>query len=522
MVAAVAGIGLVGAVTIGAPTLATAKTKATPSPLVKTSYGWLRGVGAGGADRFLGVPFAQPPVKSLRFKAPVAPRKWTGVRDATRQGPACLQFQPTGVRETQAVSEDCLYLDLYRPTGSKPGAKLPVLVWYHGGGWTQGTGVIYGGQRMAELTHSIVISTNYRLGALGYLALPALDAENPSVGSGNYATLDQIQVLKWVRQNIAAFGGDRKRVTIFGQSAGGGSVCTLLAVPRARGMFSRAVIESLGCSAGTPALASAETLSAKFAAAAGCPDLATQVACLRKAWAPNLITAEQTFTVRGEAYGTGLLPEQPAAAIAAGRWNKVPVIIGGVRNEGKLFIISNPDLTATQYTDQITATYGVKAPAVLANYPLSAYASPFYALAAVTTDSGIACDVNASASSFASQVTTFRYEFNDPTSPTLYGFQPPGIDMSSAHSAELAYLFNFTLGDRALTATQQKLSAQMMRYWADFARAANPNHKGLPTWPKFTTSSQKVLVLRPGGKDVVSTSIAAEHNCDFWAQLSTT
>jgi para-nitrobenzyl esterase len=431
----------------------------------------------------------------------VAPASWKGVRDATRQSAACLQFQPTGVRETQAVSEDCLYLDVYRPAGTKPGAKLPVLVWYHGGGWTQGTGVIYGGQTMASLTHSIVISTNYRLGALGYLALPALDAENPAVGSGNYATLDQIQVLKWVQKNIKAFGGDKKRVTIYGQSAGGGSVCSLLAAPSAKGLFSRAIIESLGCGLGTSAKA------------------ATQVACLRKAWAPALIDAAQTTSIGGEVYGDGLIPEEEGAAIADGHWNKVPVMIGGVRNEGKLFIINNPDLTAAEYTTQITATYGAKAPAVLAKYPLSAYPAPFYALAAVTTDSGIACAVDASAKLFTAAVPTFRYEFNDPTSPTLYGFQPAGIDMSNAHSAELAYLFNFTLGDRPLTATEKHLSVQMMKYWAAFARTGNPHVNGQPAWPKFTSTGQQTLVLRPTG-NTVATDIAAEHNCDFWAGLT--
>ncbi|MDX6229919.1 MAG: para-nitrobenzyl esterase [Frankiales bacterium] len=520
LVALVASAGLLGSATLAQPAAAASKAKAAPSPLVKTGNGWLRGVSAGGADRFLGVPFAAAPVKGLRFHAPVPHSSWKGVRDATRQSPACLQFQPTGVRETQAVSEDCLYLDLYRPAGTKPGAKLPVLVWYHGGGWTQGTGVIYGGQTMATLTHSIVISTNYRLGALGFLALPQLDAESPSVGSGNYATLDQIQVLKWVRQNINAFGGDKRRVTIFGQSAGGGSVCTLLASPKAKGLFSRAIVESLGCSLGTHSLAAAETTGSNFAKAAGCGDPAMQVACLRKAWAPALIDAAQTYNVAGETYGTGLVPEQPTAAIAAGHWNKVPVMIGGVRSEGKLFIISNPDLTAAQYTAQITATYGANAAAVLAKYPLSAYPSPFYALAAVTTDSGIACAVNASANQFAGATPTYRYEFNDPTSPTLYGFQPPGIDMSNAHSAELAYLFNFTLGDRPLTAKEKKLSAQMMKYWAAFARTGNPHVKGLPAWPKYTAATQKTLVLRPTGNSV-SSSIAAEHNCDFWATVST-
>jgi para-nitrobenzyl esterase len=488
-------------------------------PVVRTADGWLRGVSAGGADSFLGVPYAAPPIKDLRLRPPQPPARWNGVRDATRQGPACLQFQPTGVREDQAVSEDCLYLDVYRPSRTRPGARLPVLIWYHGGAWTQGTGVIYGGRTMAALTNSIVISTNYRLGALGFLALPQLDAENPRLGSGNYGTLDQIEALKWTRRTIADFGGDPDRVTIYGQSAGGGAVCTLLTSPLATGLFSRAIIQSLPCGAVTHPLAQAHQTGENYARASGCADPATAVACLRKAWAPNLIAAAQQIVVQGEVYGTGVLPENSVTALAAGRWNRVPVMIGNTRSEGKLFIIDQPNLTAAQYVAQIRETYGANADAVLARYPLSAYPAPFYALAAVVTDSGIACGVNDTANLLAGLTRTYRYEFNDPTSPTLYGFQPPGIDMSNAHSAELAYLFDFTLGDRPLTATQQQLSRQMTRYWAAFARTGDPNVSGQPTWPPFTRDTHRTLVLRPTG-NTVSTTIAEEHNCAFWTRIT--
>jgi para-nitrobenzyl esterase len=489
------------------------------APVLKTADGWLRGLSAGGADRFLGVPYAAPPIKNLRFRPPQPPVRWQGVRDATRQAPACLQFQPTGVREDQAVSEDCLYLDVYRPSRTQPGARLPVLVWYHGGGWTQGTGVIYGGQTMAALTHSIVISINYRLGPLGFLALPELDAENPRLGSGNYATLDQIEALRWTRRTIAAFGGDPGLVTVYGQSAGAGAVCTLLTSPLSRGLFSRAIIQSLPCGAATQPLAQAEQTGRDYARAAGCTDLAAVLTCLRSAWAPNLIAAEQHVLVRGEVYGTGVLPENSATALAAGRWNKVPAMIGNVRSEGKLFVIDRPQLTAAQYVEQVRATYGANADAVLARYPLAAYPAPFYALAAVTTDSGIACGVNATANLLAPLTRTYRYEFNDPTSPTLYGFQPAGIDMSNAHSAELAYLFDFTLGDRPLTSTQQRLSRQMMRYWAAFARTGDPNVPGQTAWPQFTRATHQTLVLRPTGNNI-ATTIAEEHHCAFWARIT--
>jgi para-nitrobenzyl esterase len=513
--------GVIAPIAAGATTPGAAGASHPGNPVVQTHNGAVRGVSAGGADRFLGIPYARPPLKNLRFRPPQPPTSWRGVRDATDLPPACLQFQPTGVREGQAVSEDCLYLDLYRPSGARSGAKVPVLVWFHGGGWTQGTGVIYGGQTMARLTKTIVISINYRLGALGWLALPQLDKEQPLTMSGNYGMLDQIRALRWVRDNVASFGGDPRNVTVDGQSAGGGAVCTMLASPLARGLFSHAIIESLGCTQGASTLPAAEKTGQQYAAAAGCTDAAAILSCLRSAWAPNLIAAAQKISVAAPAYGTPVLPKLPSDAIASGNWNKVPVLIGGVRWEGKLFVINQANLTAAQYVAEITSTFGANAGAVLAHYPVSAYATPFYALAAVMTDGGIgiACAVNGTANQLAPQTQVYRYEFNDPTSPTLYGFQPPGIDMSNAHSAELAYLFDFTLGYRPLTAYEKALSYQMIRYWAAFARDGNPNVPNQPTWPRFTTATHRTLVLRPSG-NTVSTDIGAEHNCAFWSSIS--
>ncbi|MBO0885146.1 MAG: carboxylesterase family protein, partial [Mycobacterium sp.] len=197
-------------------------------PVARTRSGLVRGTATPKFDQFLGLPFAAPPVRELRFARPAEPQSWRGIRPAGRQSPACLQFEPTGIREEQATSEDCLYLDVYRPRNIAKNTKLPVMVWFHGGHHTQGTGVIYGGGRMAARTNTIVISINYRLGALGFLAHPALSAVTPG-GSGNYGRMDQLASLQWVRDNITDFGGDPKNVTIYGQSAGGAGVCDMLA-----------------------------------------------------------------------------------------------------------------------------------------------------------------------------------------------------------------------------------------------------------------------------------------------------
>src|SRR3954452_18938691 len=256
------GLGVVAVVALVAVTGVVATPPATAAsdgegPLVRTASGLLRGVAESGHQAFLGVPYARPPIKDRRFRPPVAARKWSGTRAADRQGAACLQFEPTGVREGQATSEDCLYLDLYRPEGARRGQKRPVMVWWHGGGWTQGTGVIYGGGSMAAETGAIVISINYRLGALGFLAHPALSAET-RLGSGNYGLMDAFESLRWIRRNVARFGGDPSNVTIFGQSAGAGLVCAALASPSAKGLFDRAIVQSLPCGVVSNQLAAGE------------------------------------------------------------------------------------------------------------------------------------------------------------------------------------------------------------------------------------------------------------------------
>jgi Carboxylesterase family len=205
------------------------------------------------------------------------------------------------------------------------------------------------------------------------------------------------------------------------------------------------------------------------------------------------VAAEQKYVINSPTSGTPVLPIPSEQAILSGKWNKVPLIIGSVREENKLFDIAQANLTAAQYVSTIDSQYGANAPTVLAHYPLSNYPAPFYALAAVGTDSGFACHSYWLVNETASQVPTREEEFNDPTSPTLFGFQPPGIDMSNAHSAELAYLSNFTLGERPLTHTELRLGKQMDRYWAGFARNAHPNVPRQTHWPRVTTTNHPVL-----------------------------
>jgi para-nitrobenzyl esterase len=484
---------------------------------VHVSDGWLRGTVSQGAREFLGVPYAAPPV---RFAPPQQARPWPGVRPATAPGPACIQFQPGGVLAGTVTSEDCLDLDIYTPAGARPGDKLPVLFWIHGGNFTQGSGVIYGGQQFASLTNSIFVSVNYRLGVYGYLALSQLESASPQ-GTGDYGLLDQIAALKWVRSNIAAFGGDTRKVTIDGQSAGSGSVCDLLASPLAAGLFQRGIMESGPCTTVRPAsLQDSAATGAEFAAQAGCGTPATVVTCLRHARTSVLVAAAQEDVVNTPAFGTAALPVPPAVAFRNGHWNKVPVIVGGVRDEGKLFFDTETGITEDEYKEDIDTSYGPVAAAVLARYPVRNYPAPapFYARAAVFTDSLEACPDYQGASVFASQVPTWEEEFYDPARPTFMWGIPQDVDMSGTHSVELYFLWNIAGMRHPLTSGEQRLGQQMDQYWAAFARAGNPAVPGQAPWPAVTAAAHPVLGLRPAGT-AVATSFTAAHQCAFWSSV---
>jgi para-nitrobenzyl esterase len=496
------------------------------APVVRIRDGLLRGRSVGAAQEFLGIPFALPPVGPMRFRAPAPERPWRAIRPATRRGAACVQFAPNTLRPGTPQSEDCLYLDVYRPAAAARRPGRPVMVWIHGGGDLFGSSVEYDAHTLAARTGAIVVVINYRLGVLGYLSLPGLDAEAPRVGSGNYATLDQLRALAWVRENIGSFGGDSHRVTIFGQSAGANSVCVLLASPLAAGLFQRAIIQSQGCDTYGNPKRQAQKLDRAFAAAAGCTGGArTVVGCLRRIPARRLAVDAAHFRVAVPVSGTPVEPRPSGTAIREGHWNRVPVLLGGVRWEGKFFLVSQARITAPMYKGYLAYAYGPRASSVLVRYPLSAFRGPFYALAAVGTDSqpqeplpglGIACLVNATADDFAAQTNTYRYEFNDPTSATIHGYAPPGIDMSNAHLAELNYLFDFAPAARPLTRVERPLAVQMQDYWGAFAWSGNPNGAGRPAWPRFTLRSHRSLVLSPFG-DRTSGAIGREHNCGFWA-----
>ncbi|GAA0281898.1 carboxylesterase/lipase family protein [Cryptosporangium japonicum] len=503
-----------------------AKSVDLTTKVVKTDNGTVRGANEAGYRSFLGIPYAAPPVGARRWMPPEPAAKWSGERAATEAGAACPQagsIVSGGDSGNGSTTEDCLYLNVYTPTDGTArrtlpeqarDGKLPVMVWIHGGSYTSGAGSDYGPGRLVTEGGVIVVTINYRLGALGFLGLSELSKEQP-LGSGNYGLLDQQAALRWVQKNIANFGGDAKNVTLFGESAGGGSVCSQLVSPEADGLFAKAIAES-GCALRGPAQSVAETTGATFAAKLGCSGAAV-LTCLRGKSVAEVRAASNvsgTSLTYAPATGGPVLPTDIETAFSRGTFKDVPLLQGTNHDEGRLFVLSlglqnvGPELYATA----VRRATGNLAPRIIERYPLSKYGTPGDALGAIITDATFSCPALRTNTSAAKHTTVYAYEFNDPNAPLpKIGTYP----LKAAHAAELPYLFDLKrLG--ALPPTAQKLSKEMVAYWTSFAIDGNPNTGGAAKWDKFGPGMQ--ALVPEGSKPLPSTSFSADHNCDFWAQ----
>ncbi|MEV0289325.1 carboxylesterase family protein [Kribbella sp. NPDC050820] len=408
---------------------------------------------------YTGVPYAAPPVGDKRWRPPARPKPWSGVRDATAPSTPCAQ-------QLGAVgSEDCLYLDVRVPRGVRPGERLPVLVWLTGGGFVTGAAKEYDGTELATSGRLMVVTVNYRLGALGYLSSPAL-------GEGNYGLMDQAAALRWVRRNAAAsFGGDPANVTLAGQSAGARSVCALLASPLARGLFDRATVQSGACENRVPTQAEARAFGARATEELGCTAAPDVAACLR---------------------------ERPAGKVL------------------EALSRQSSSLTAAQYKAVLVETFGDRADAVLAKYPVTT--SPALALATVLSDWGGfigACAVLRTAQAAARHQPVYAYEFAEDSGRVL----PDGYPLGAFHSSDLPYLWAVDMPQNPfppLTPDQERLSDTMIGYWSAFAHTGNPNGAGRPKWSTFNNSGT-VLGLATTG--VAPTPYGANHQCGFWQGL---
>jgi para-nitrobenzyl esterase len=485
--------------------------------VVATAGGTVRGKAVAATDEFLGIPYAAPPVGALRWQLPRPAAPWHGVRPATSYAPHCPQSSSTFGQAS--TSEDCLYLNVFTPATSKA-RNLPVMVWVHGGSLLTGESNDY---NPAELVrHGVVVVTiNYRLGALGFLADSAL-ASRRGGPSGNYGLMDQQAALRWVQRNIRGFGGDPGDVTLFGESAGGLSTLAQLASPGARGLFQRAIVESGTYQLTQQPLAAAEAAGKAFAAKAGCASTASAkntAACLRGLPVSTILANENPVGYTPDVDGAVLI--QPIkTALARGQFNRVPVVIGTNHDEYRLFVavyqFFGQRVTAANYQSMIASTLVVSAAIagkIAAQYPLSRYPSPPVALGAVGTDAIFACHALTAEESLARYVPTYAYEFNDENAPELF-LPPVGFPYGAAHASELPYLFSQTTVARpvSFSAAQQWLAAAMKQDWTNLAKTGIP----APGWPKFTSASQQMLSLVPPTPQV-ETNFAAQHHCAFWA-----
>ncbi|MCQ9129733.1 carboxylesterase/lipase family protein [Streptomyces hilarionis] len=480
-----------------------------------TTGGLVRGAAHDGYRTFASIPYAAPPVGGLRWAPPRPAAPWHGVLDATRPASACPQS--AGEVPGGSTDEDCLRLTVTTPDSARPDRPRPVIVWLHGGGFTTGAAASYDARRMATRGDVVVVTVDYRLGALGFLAHAGLP------GSGDFGLADQQAALRWVRAGIGAFGGDPRNVTLAGESAGGYSVCAQLASPAAAGLFERAVIESGPCT-GRPdrpfapsavPLSTARAAGAELAAKVGCAAPREVMACLRRVDVTRLLAAQDAD--QQPAYATPLLPVDPAAAIASGRFHRVPVLIGSNHDEGNgwaagIVQAGNP-VDPDTWPDVVAAFFPSpgQAGAIVREYPVHrADGGPVFG--AVIGDADFACPTAAAAGLLAARVPVWRYEFADEHAPPLTPGPPP-FPLGAPHASELPYLFDLGGRPRDLTAAQHRLADAMIDYWTRFARTGDPDGPSTPHWPRRT-----VLSLAPD--HIVPTRTAQRrHHCAFWDAL---
>jgi para-nitrobenzyl esterase len=461
---------------------------------VRTDTGSVEGTASadGKVRIFKGIPFAAPPVGDLRWKAPQPAPHWTGVKKATEFGARCMQgniFGDMAFRDS-GPSEDCLYLNVWTPATSA-NAHLPVMVWIFGGGFAAGS-TSEGRQDGAVLAKKgvVVVSMNYRLGIFGFFSHPELDRESGRNASGNYGLLDQVAALQWVRQNIAAFGGDPGNVTIFGESAGSFSVSALMASPLSKDLFQRAIGESgsfLGRGLTTKTLAESEADDGKFADSIG----AGSLAALRAKPASDLLAAAMKqkdirFWPNIDGY---FFPQDPHAIYASGEQSHVPLLAGWNRDEGNYRgFFQKADPTAKNYVDRAHAVFGDNAEAFLKLYPAASDEEAKRSAQDLAGDQfiGFGTWKWIEMQGTTGKSTVFRYEFDD--APP----QPAGVESNGAyHSAEIEFVFE-ALPSKKLPwrPEDEKLSDLISSYWTNFAKTGDPNGPGLPHWPAYTAATQ--------------------------------
>lgn len=495
--------------------------------VVATDKGAVEGALIGSTRAFLGMPFAAPPTGKLRWKPPVPHEPWSATRKATAKGPACLQNSPVSNKIDESSSEDCLTLNVWTPSTLAKAAP-PVLVWIHGGAFVLGSGgeESYDGQVLSEATGAVVVTLNYRLGPFGFLALPALKSEDPAHPStGAYGLEDQRMALQWVKNNIAAFGGDAQRVTLFGESAGGISTCTHLVSPPSKGLFQRAIIESGPCN-----LATSEATAVKqgeaFLKALSCQAEPDPLACARSKSTPDVMRAlplSNDFL-----FGKGAnwfpivdgwnLPDDPGKLLLAGSFEKVPIVLGANADEATLFFslagtMVGDDAAFEALAEALAPSHGKE---IVARYPRAMYGSAMKAATTAVGDAAFVCPTRKAARAItAAGGDAYLYHFTYAPPGTLFG------ELGAFHSAEIKYVFGVPsqLLPKPLTDEELILSKSIMGYFSRHAASGNPNGEGALAWPKYRLDSEENIVL---GATITTQSRLKTNLCDFWDSVAIT
>ncbi|MDS0474380.1 carboxylesterase/lipase family protein [Natrinema sp. 1APR25-10V2] len=519
---------LLGTMAIGASS-GVGSAIASSSPQVTTESGPVAGEEVGDTNVFKGIPYAKQPVGDRRWRPPETPGEWEGTLDATEYGPACVQngglSAVTGGETEVRGSEACLNLNVWTPTDATPDDPRPVMVWIHGGGYTSGSNR-YESRRLSEFGDVVVVTINYRLGPFGFFTHRDLLAESPRNVNQGYQ--DTLAALGWVQQNVQAFGGDPDNVTIFGESAGGNAVLTLMSDPATEGLFHRVISQS------GPVV---DGLYDREEAAQAGVDLATELGCTGsdpgeclRAKSPEEIlnanapdSAQSTLdgplgvTVDGE-----VIEKHPAKRFADGEFNDVPLITGGNADETQLFLLQTDVPSADAYESTVRERYGELANQVLETYPASEYETPKKALIAATTDATFLCGDRLIAKWIDENGgTVYRYLFDDRPTYPLTALSLLADDVGAYHAAELAYVFGEEVaqGDTALARLGLKdrlLSRRMQDYWTTFAETGDPNSRLRPDWPQFSADGQEQVRLT---EDWIIGQSGPKPECALWEPL---
>jgi para-nitrobenzyl esterase len=505
------------------------------STTIATVKGLVTGIEENGAFAFKGIPYAAPPVGANRWKPPQPVPAWDNALDTTSFAAQCIQPEVASSEDASSVppraigDEDCLYLNVWTPASAQSDSGLPVMFFIHGGANLFGSASEsidfilntmsgaswYDGSRLAANGNVIVVTLNYRLGALGFLAHSAMLAESETGSVGNYGILDQVAALQWVQRNITQFGGDPARVMIFGQSAGAYDVCTLIASPLATGLFSRAMMESGSCSIHTAEMA--QTNAEAVVEEVGCSGAADLLSCMRSVPADELALAQSaqpkslgSFSMFPAVDGY-VVSGNPIDIIQSGAHNHVPVIIGSNSDE---YVHRIKDVSALDYPSIISDLVGIaNVGQVLSLYPLSDYSTPSEAVATVYADRNITCPAGwyAGVMAFAQTAPVYRYFFKR----TLAGDER--LADGAYHSSELLYVFQHMNNLNFYADDNDRLVESIVRgYWTAFAAHGDPNTRDYPFWPKFDNLNESYQAI-----DVITLSqnYLNKQKCDMWASM---